>query len=74
MFLILYLLTMDCLQMPQFCLNFLLRSKIYLKEHPPSVNNTNREFPLSDKLEDMVRLVCTHYKVQITVVYTSIGA
>ena len=28
------------------------------------------EFPLSDKFEDVLRLVCTHYKVQITVVYT----
>ena len=27
---------MDCLPIPQFSLDFLLRSKTYLKEHPPS--------------------------------------
>ena len=35
------------------------------KEHPPSTSVVNREFPLSDsdKLEDVVRLVYTHYKL-----------
>ena len=27
---------MDCLPIPRFCLDFLLRSKGYLKERPPS--------------------------------------
>ena len=57
---------MDCPPIPQFFLNFLLRSKTYLKERPPSASVANREFPLSSKPEDMVRLVYTHYKVQIT--------
>ena len=53
---------MDCLPIPQSCLNFLLRSKTYLKEHPPSAN---RDFPLSSKSKHVVRLVYAHYKVQI---------
>ena len=48
---------MDCLPIPQFSLDFLLGSKTYLKECPP-----NREFPL---LKDVVKLVYTHYKVQV---------
>ena len=56
---------MDCPPIPQFCLNFLLRTKTYLKECPPSTSVTNRQFPLSSKPEDVVRLVYTHYKVQI---------
>ena len=38
------------------------------------VPSNAREFPLSDKLEDVVRMVYTHYKLPITklhVVYTS---
>ena len=50
---------------PQFCLDFLLRSKSYLKERPPSTSIANRDFPLSSKPESVVRLVYTHYKVQI---------
>ena len=57
---------MDCPPIPQFCLNFLLRSKTYLKECLPSAIIANREFPPSNKLDDLVRLVYTHYKVQIT--------
>ena len=39
---------MDYLSIPQVCLYFQLRSKTYLKEHPPS---TNKDFPLSSKPE-----------------------
>ena len=39
---------MDCPPTPQFCLDFLLRSKTYLKECPPSASIANREFPLTD--------------------------
>ena len=39
---------MDCPPIPQFYLDFLLRSKAYSKEHPPSTSNANRFFfPLS---------------------------
>ena len=31
-----------------------------------------REFPLSNKLEDVVRQVCTHYKVQITQLHSGL--
>ena len=48
---------MDCLPIPQFCLNFLLRYKTYLKESPHSISIANREVALSDKLVDVVRLV-----------------
>ena len=44
----------------------LLRSKIYLKERPPSAY---RDFPLASKPEDVVRLVhlvYTHYNMHIT--------
>ena len=37
---------------PQLYLDFLLRSKTYLKECPPST--ANGEFQLSNKLEDVV--------------------
>ena len=57
---------MDCPPIPQFSANFLLRYKTYLKERPPSASLANRKFPLSSKLEDVVILVYTHYKVQIT--------
>ena len=42
---------MDCPPIPQFCLNFLLRSKTYLNEHPPTCSTSiaNRDFPLSSK-------------------------
>ena len=33
---------MDCPPIPQFCLDFLLRSKTYLKERPPSASIANR--------------------------------
>ena len=58
---------MDCLPIPQFCLDFLLRSKTYLKECPPSASLANRDFPLSSRPEHVLRLVYTHYKVQIMV-------
>ena len=49
---------------------FLLRSRTYLKEHLPSTSN--REFPLSNKPEDVVRLVYAYYKLHsCTVVYIS---
>ena len=51
---------MDCLPIPQFSLDFLLRSETYLKERPPSVSIA---FQLSNKVQDVVRLVYTHYKV-----------
>ena len=54
---------MDCPPISQFCLGFLLRSKIYLKECLPSANIANREFTLSNKPEDVVRLVYTHYSL-----------
>ena len=53
---------MDCPPIPQFSLDFLLRSKTHLKEHPPSASIANREFPLSNKLKNVVRLVYAHYK------------
>ena len=63
---------MDCLPTPQFFPNFLLRSKTYLKERPPSASIANREFPLSSKPEDVVRLVYTYYKVQITQLHSGL--
>ena len=63
---------MDCPPIPQFFLNFLLRSKTYLKERPPSASVANRDFPLSSKPEDVVRLVYTHYKVQITQLHSGL--
>ena len=63
---------MDCLPIPQFFPNFLLRSKTYLKERPPSARVVSREFPLSSKPEDVVRLVYTHYKVQITQLHSGL--
>ena len=44
-------------------------SKTYLKECPPSVSTANREFPLSNKQKDVVRL---HYKLQITQLHRSL--
>ena len=38
---------MDCLPIPQFCLDFLLRSKTYSKEYPRSTSTANRDFPLT---------------------------
>ena len=66
---------MDCPPIPQFFLNFLLRSKTYLKERPPSASVANRDFPLSSKPEDVVRVVYTHTTRcklhSCTVVYSS---
>ena len=45
---------MNCLPTPQFSLDFLLRYKTYLKERPPSTSIANREFLLSNKVEDVV--------------------
>ena len=56
---------MDCLPIPQFCLDFLLRCKTNLKECPPSTSIANRDFPLPSRPEHVVRLVHTQYKVQI---------
>ena len=50
---------MDRPPIPQFCLDFLLRSKTYLKELPPSTTVANGDFPLSSKPE---HVVYTHYK------------
>ena len=64
---------MDCPPTTQFFPNFLLRSKTYLKERPPSASVANREFPLSStEPEDVVRLVYTHYKVQITQLHSGL--
>ena len=63
---------MDCPPIPQFFLNFLLRSKTYLKERPRSASVANRDFPLSSKPEDVVRVVYTHYKVQITQLHSGL--
>ena len=43
---------MDCLPIIQFSLDFILRSKTYLKEHPSSASIANRDFPLSSLRED----------------------
>ena len=51
---------MDDPLIPQFCLDFLLRSKTYLKERPPSTRIASWDFPLSSKPENVVRLVYTH--------------
>ena len=48
---------------PMFCFDFLLRSKTYSKERPPSASIANRGFPLSMKTEHVVRLVYIHNKV-----------
>ena len=57
---------------PQFFPNFLLRFKNYLKERPLCPSVAYREFPLSSKPEDVVRLVYTHYKVQITQMHSGL--
>ncbi len=44
---------MDCPPIPQFSIEFLLRSDTYLKERPAGTSIANREFPLP---EDVVRL------------------
>ena len=54
---------MDYPPISQFCLNFLQRSKTYLKQRPPSASIANRGFLLSSKPESVVRLVNTHYMV-----------
>ena len=48
---------MDYLPTPQFCPDFLLRSKTHLKECPPSARIANKDFPLTNKTEDVVRQV-----------------
>ena len=63
---------MDCPPPPQFFPNFLLRSKTYLKERPPTASVANRGFPLSSKPKDVVRLVYTRYKVQITQLHSGL--
>ena len=60
--------TVDCLP----SLNFQLRSKTYLKECPPNASIANRDYPLSSKPEDVVRLVYTHYKVLIILLYSGL--
>ena len=54
---------------PKFCLDFLLRSRTYSKEHPPSASIASRDFLLSVKPEHVVRLVYIHYKVQIMLLH-----
>ena len=63
---------MDCPPIPQFCLDFLLKSKTYLKERPPSASIANRDFSLSSKPEYVVRLVYTHYKLQIVLLHSGL--
>ena len=53
---------------PQYCLEFLLRSKTRLKEHPPIITIANSD----SKPEHRVRLICTHYQVQITLLHSGI--
>ena len=60
---------MDCPPIPQFCLDFLLRAKTYLKERPPSASIANSDFPLSSRPEDVVS---TLYKVQITLLHSDL--
>ena len=60
------------LPIPQFCLYFLLESKIYSKERPPSASIANGDFLLSSKPEDVVRLVYTHYREQITLLHSGL--
>ena len=62
---------MDCPPIPQFCLDFLLRSKTYLKECPPSTSIA--DFPLSSKPEYVVRLLYPYYKVQIMLLHSYIN-
>ena len=54
---------------PSLASFFFLRSKTYSKECPPSASIANREFPLSDKLEDVVRLI---YKLHITLLHSGL--
>ena len=54
------------------CLDFLLRSKTYLKERPLSPSIVNRDFPLSSKPESVVSLVYTHCKVQIVLLLSGL--
>ena len=53
-------------------LDFLLRSKTYSKERPPSASTANKDFPLSSNHEHVVRLVYTHYKVQIMLLHSGL--
>ena len=54
---------MDCLPIPQFCLNFLLRSKTYLK---------GAHLAQALQMGTVVRLVYTHCKVQIMLLYSGL--
>ena len=54
---------MDCPPIPLFCLNFLLRSKTF---------EIADRYILSSKPENVVRLVYTHYKVQITLLHSGL--
>ena len=69
---------MDYPPIPQFSLDFLLRSKTYVKEHPPNALQIYREFPLSSLFENVVRLVYIHtiscklHWLCCTVVYTTV--
>ena len=47
-------------------------AKAYSKEHPPSSSIANRDFPLSSKHGHVVRLVYTHYKVQIMLLHSGL--
>ena len=62
---------MDCPPIPRVFPNFLLRSKTYLKERPPRASVAIGNFR-SSKNEDVVRLVYTHYKVQITQLHSGL--
>ena len=62
---------MDCPPIPQFCLDFLLRSKTYLKDRPPSAALQIWIFHrLASLHENVVSLVYTHCKVQIMLLRT----
>ena len=61
---------MDCLPTPQFCLDFLLRSKTYWKEHPPSSSIANRAFPLLSK--DVVHETGLHALKRANYMYTAL--
>ena len=64
---------MDCLPIHQFCLNFLLTSKTYLKSaHPVQLSIANRDFPLPFEPESVVRLVCTNHKAQIMLLHSGL--
>ena len=61
---------MVCISTPQFCLDFLLRSKTDLKESPPSASHDCKSSTYN-KLEDMVRHTTKCKLYGCTVVNTS---